>query len=128
MDQATVLIVDDEQSLRETMEDLLENQGYKVFSAENGVTGLRLCAENNVDLIVLDIMMPRMDGYMFMERLTERWENENRNFNLPKILVMSAVDHKTDMGLAKNLGANQFLSKPFRPKEFVKVIKELLES
>ncbi len=126
MGQAKILVVDDEQNICETMRDILESRGYDVIVASNGVDGLRFCSEQPVNLIVLDLMMPRMDGYMFMERLKERWERENRRAPFPKILVLSALDSATDFGLAQNLGANRFLNKPFKAKEFLGAIDELL--
>ena len=121
-----ILIVDDEETVCAAMRELLELKGYSVIEANNGVTGLKLCAENTVDLIVLDLNMPRMDGYLFMERLMERWENENRGFKLPQVLVLTAVDKNTDLGLAKNLGASKFMNKPFKSSEFTMAVRELL--
>jgi CheY-like chemotaxis protein len=125
-EEATILLVDDEELVTAAMRDLLELKNYKVMEANNGVEGLKLCAENHVDLIVLDLNMPRMDGYMFMERLTERWESEKRKFNLPMVLVLTAVDKNTDFGLAKNLGASRFMNKPFKSNEFLATVAELL--
>ena len=104
--KARILIVDDEETVCAAMRELLELKGYSVIEANNGVTGLKLCAETPVDLIILDLNMPRMDGYLFMERLLERWENEKRAFKLPQIMVLTAVDKNTDLGIAKNLGAS----------------------
>src|SRR5688572_1242227 len=123
--KARILIVDDEETVCAAMRELLELKGYSVIEANNGVEGLKLCAESPVDLIVLDLNMPRMDGYLFMERLMERWENEKRAFKLPQILVLTAVNRATDLGLAKNLGASKFMNKPFRSNEFTSAIKEL---
>ncbi len=126
MQKGRILIVDDEEIVCAAMRELLELKGHKVFEAPNGVMGLRLCAENEIDVIVLDLNMPRMDGYQFMEKLLQRWEKENRSFRLPKILVMTAVEKKTDLGLAQNLGASRFMNKPFKSAEFVEAINELL--
>jgi len=127
MGKAKILVVDDEQTICETMKDILESKGFDVRVANNGVDGLKICAEEPIDLIVLDLMMPRMDGYMFMERLHSRWENDNRRYPYPKILILSALDSKTDFGLAENLGANKFLTKPFKAKEFIEAISSLVE-
>jgi CheY-like chemotaxis protein len=127
MNKGRILIVDDEEIVCAAMRELLELKGHKVYEASNGVLGLRICAENEVDVIVLDLNMPRMDGYQFMEKLLQRWEKENRSFVLPKILVMTAVDKQTDLGLAQNLGASRFMNKPFKSAEFVEAINELLD-
>jgi len=127
MEQGRILIVDDEEIICAAMRELLELKGHKVYEAPNGVAGLRICAEIQIDVIVLDLNMPRMDGYQFMEKLLQRWEKENRSFRLPKILVMTAVDVNTDLGLAKNLGASRFMNKPFKSSEFVEAVNELLD-
>lgn len=124
--KAKILIVDDEETVCAAMRELLELKGYSVIEANNGVTGLKLCADSPVDLIILDLNMPRMDGYLFMERLMERWENEKRAFKLPQVLVLTAVDRNTDLGLAKNLGASKFMNKPFKSTEFTSAVRELL--
>lgn len=124
--KAKILLVDDEETVCAAMREILELKGYTVIEANNGVTGLKLCAESPVDLIILDLNMPRMDGYLFMERLLERWENEKRSFKLPQILVLTAVDKGTDLGLAKNLGASKFMNKPFKSTEFVAAVRDLL--
>lgn len=126
MEKGRILIVDDEEIVCAAMRELLELKGHTVFEASNGVAGLKICAEQQVDLIVLDLNMPRMDGYQFMEKLLQRWEKENRSFRLPKVLVMTAVDKKTDLGLAQNMGANRFMNKPFKSAEFVEAVNELL--
>lgn len=124
--EPTVLIVDDEEIVCAAMRELLELKGFVVFEANNGVEGLKIAAENKIDVIVLDLNMPRMDGYMFMEKLTERWEADRRSFKLPKILILSAVDKNTDLGLARNLGASNFMNKPFKSSEFVSAVQNLL--
>ena len=71
--------------------------------------------------------MPRMDGYVrSKERLIERWKADGRKAGLPKVLVLTAVDKNTDLGLAKNLGANKFMNKPFKSSELVASVKELV--
>lgn len=127
MKKSKILVVDDEEGICNVMQELLQAKGYTVFTANDGVNGLKKCSENSVDLIILDLNMPRMDGYMFIERLTERWESEKRAFKFPLILVLTAVEKKTDMGLAKNLGATMFMNKPFKPSEFLAAVKDLLK-
>lgn len=122
----SILIVDDETSISETMRDILEDKGYEVLVANNGVNGLKILSERQVDLVVLDLNMPRMDGYMFMEHQRKRWETDGRKYQFPKILVMTAVDKKTDLGLASNLGADEFMNKPFKADAFAAAVKNLL--
>jgi len=126
--KAVILIVDDEEGVTEAMQDMLEIKGYSVLTAGNGVAGLKILAETQIDLVILDLNMPRMDGYMFMEHARERWRNDGKRFSFPKILVMTAVDKKTDLGLANNLGANEFMNKPFKAEEFIAAVNSLLTS
>lgn len=121
-----VLIVDDEEGVTEAMQDMLESKSYTVLTANNGVNGLKILAENKIDLVILDLNMPRMDGYMFMEHARERWKKDGKRFQFPKIIVMTAVDKKTDFGLSENLGADAFMNKPFRADEFAAAIDKLL--
>src|SRR5437764_835807 len=106
-----ILVVDDEVTICAAIRELLELKDYDVYEANNGVAGLKICAEQPIDLIVLDLNMPRMDGYMFLQHLRERWETSNRQTKFPQVLVLTAVDFKTDQGLAKNLGATRFMNK-----------------
>jgi DNA-binding response OmpR family regulator len=122
-----ILIVDDDENILESMSDLLDLKSFDILKASNGIEGLKICAQHKIDLIILDLNMPRMDGYMFMEKLGERWENDHKRSKFPKILVMSAVDRQTDMGLATNLGATRFMNKPFKPAEFIAAIEQLIE-
>ena len=122
----TILVIDDEQAICDTMSDMLDEKGYGVLVATNGVDGLKIVAEQPVDLIILDLNMPRMDGYMFMEHLQERWTKESRREPIPPIIVLSAVDMKKDFGLAKNLGATRYMQKPFKSWEFYAAVQESL--
>jgi len=122
----TILIVDDEQDICESMKDMLEPEKYKVLIATNGVAGLKICSEELVDLIVLDLNMPRMDGYMFMEHMNKEVQKAGPHFLPPPVLILTGVDSKKDLGLAENLGASKFMNKPFKKAEFLAVIKELL--
>jgi len=121
-----ILVVDDEEEIGSVLAEALEEKGFTVFQATNGVEGLRICSENPVDLIILDLKMPRMDGYMFMERLLERYQIENRMDFFPKIIVLSALDSKVDFGLAKNMGAQKYLTKPVKPSELIQTVNGLL--
>lgn len=121
-----ILIVDDEEAICESMGDLLDTRGYNVTTAYNGVAGLKLTAEQKFDLIILDLNMPRMDGYMFMERIRERCSQSPNGEPFPKIMVLSAVDAKQDLGLAKDLGAAKFMNKPFKPAEFISTVQDLI--
>jgi CheY-like chemotaxis protein len=106
----------------------LDLKSYDIVVASNGVDGLKICAEQSITLVILDLNMPRMDGYMFMEHLNKRRQLDNRKDEPPKILVLTAVDKNTDLGLAENLGASKFMNKPFRTSEFIQSVEELMGS
>ena len=124
-----ILVVDDEDSVLAAMKDLLESKGYTVLEANNGVTGLKLLTEKAVDGVVLSTSTcPRMDGYMFMEHLKNRWATEGMGRPFPKVLVLTAVDKGTDLGLARNFGRRRFHEQAFsKSSEFIEAVKKLVQ-
>lgn len=127
MTRKKVLVVDDEEAICEVMKETLDRGGYDVAIAKNGVEGLQRLSEENFDVVILDLNMPRMDGYVFMEHLTQRWGKEKTGIPFPKIIVLTAVSIKKDLGLAKNLGAALYLNKPFKGKDLLKTVKKILD-
>ncbi len=105
MNKITVLIVDDEKSLRDFMRRNLEVRGYRTLSASNGLEALAIFNTESVDLIVLDVMMPTMDGLETIRRI--------RQTSMLPIIVLSAMDEENDKIQALNLGADDYLTKPF---------------
>ena len=106
-----VLIADDEAEIRDLLRLYLENSGYDVLEAADGLEALAILEKEHVDLAVLDIMMPRMDGLHVLKKLRE-------TNNIP-VLVLSAKDADVDKILGLNLGADDYLTKPFNPLEAV---------
>lgn len=106
-----ILIAEDEQDIAELLKLYLENEGYCVFWAGNGVEALKILGREDISLAVLDIMMPRMDGYELTRRIRE-------TSNIP-ILILSARDKSNDKILGLNLGADDYMAKPFDPLEIV---------
>lgn len=98
-----VLVVDDDASIRELLSTALEDDGYEVVPATNGEDALRVCARWRPDVIVLDLMMPVMDGWTFAKRLHERDD-------IP-IVVLSAANDLERHG--KSVGATEVVGKPF---------------
>lgn len=107
----TVLIADDEKEIRELLRLYLENEHYKVIEAEDGQQALELLAKENIDLVLLDIMMPKVDGYHVLREL-------RNNNNIP-VIILSAKDGDSEKILGLNLGADDYLAKPFNPLEAV---------
>jgi DNA-binding response OmpR family regulator len=108
--EAQVLVVDDNEMNRDMLSRRLERQGYHVIVAENGMRALELVAENAFDLILLDIMMPKLNGYEVLERL----KTDQATRHIP-IIMISAVDDLDSVVKCIELGAEDYLFKPFNP-------------
>lgn len=117
----TILIVDDEADLLELIEYNLKREGYNVLKAENGAEGLRLARKHHPDLVLLDIMMPRMSGTEVLKAMKE--EPELRN--VPVIFLTARADEETEIeGL--ETGADDFLPKPISTAKLVSRIRTVL--
>jgi len=114
----TIMIVDDEKRLVSLVESYLIQEGYRVVSANNGKEALPIASREKPDLIILDIMMPEMDGYEFMR--THRNE-----MNTPIILLTARVDDEERV-IGLELGADDYITKPFRPRELVARVRAVL--
>lgn len=114
----TVLMVDDEERMRLLIEAYLKREGLKVLLAENGEEALRKFKENHVDLVVLDIMMPLMDGWTVCREL-------RKISNVP-IIMLTARGEDEDQLLGFQLGTDSYVTKPVSPKILVAKIKALL--
>jgi DNA-binding response OmpR family regulator len=114
----TILIVDDNASVRTLLREYLTEQGFQVVTAENGRVALFVAREANPDLILLDIMMPQMDGYAFIRN----YRNEG---NAP-IIVLTARLEENDKVLGLELGADDYVTKPFGMRELVARIRAVL--
>ena len=114
-----ILVVDDNKHTRRLFKAVLENENYTVFTAENGKDALRVMDEEHVDLVLLDIMMPEMDGYEFTKLLREE------NNNLP-ILMVSAKQLPEDKKRGFLVGTDDYMTKPVDEDEMLLRIKALL--
>lgn len=115
--EMNVLIIDDEVLIRDVVKEYCLNEGYNVFEAENGIEGLDVLENNKIDIIVLDIMMPKMDGYTFFEKMKEK-------YNIPTI-VLSARGEEYDKLFGFSIGIDDYLTKPFSPRELIARIKAI---
>lgn len=114
----TILVVDDEPNIRDLAKLYLEKEGYRVVSAENGVVALDQIATHAPDLMVLDLMMPEMDGYEVCRRV-------RADSNLP-IIMLTARDDDIDQIVGLELGADDYMTKPFNPRVLVAQVKAVL--
>ena len=115
---STILVVDDEQEIRNLVEIYLKNEGFKVIKAGDGEEALKILEKEEVDLMVLDIMMPKLDGMEVCKRVRE-------HMNLP-ILMLSAKSEDMDKIQGIMTGADDYLTKPFNPLELSVRVKSLL--
>ncbi len=114
-----VLVVDDEPSIVTLLRFNLEKAGYSVITADDGKTGLNMAMEENPDLIILDLMLPGMDGMDVCKTLRQE------KINTP-ILMLTARDDEFDKVLGLELGADDYLTKPFSPREVIARVKAIL--
>ncbi|PWA11238.1 DNA-binding response regulator [Pueribacillus theae] len=114
-----ILVVDDEPSIVTLLKFNLEQAGFSVITAEDGQLGLQLALHENLDLIVLDLMLPSIDGMEICKTLRQE------KVNIP-ILMLTARDDELDKILGLELGADDYLTKPFSPREVVARVKAIL--
>lgn len=114
----TILVAEDDRDIVELMKLYLENDGYRVLCAPDGVGALELVRREKIDLAVLDIMMPRMNGYELTRAI-------RAVSNMP-IIILSAKNADSDKILGLNLGADDYLAKPFNPLEIIARVKSNL--
>jgi DNA-binding response OmpR family regulator len=113
-----ILVIDDEADLRRFVKLRLSRAGYKVFEASNGIEGLEQLYKVKPHLVVLDIMMPRMDGWETCRRI--------REISHVPILILSAKGDRGSRVKGLDLGANDYLAKPFAGFELLKKVESLL--
>ena len=115
MEQRTVLVIDDEQPIVEILKFNLTKEGYSVLEAYDGATGLDLALTKNPDLILLDVMLPRMDGFEVCRKIREK-------SSVP-IIMLTAREEEVDKVLGLELGADDYMTKPFSVRELTARVK-----
>lgn len=118
MEKETILIVDDEKEIRDLVEIYLKNDGYNTIKASDGQEALEVLEKNDVDLIVLDVMMPKLDGIEACMKI-----REERN---TPIIMLSAKSEDMDKIFGLTTGADDYLTKPFNPLELLARVKSQL--
>jgi DNA-binding response OmpR family regulator len=117
-DSATILLVDDEEAVQKLLTFPLEQEGYRVVQARDGEEALELFDAEHVDLVVLDVMLPKLDGLEVCKRLRGR--------SLVPIIMLTARDDELDKVLGLELGADDYITKPFSIREFRSRVRALL--
>lgn len=118
--QKTILIVEDEDILREIVKDYLLNEGYEVLEAIDGNEALAIFEEHEIHLIILDIMLPELDGWSVCRRI-------RKSSNVPLIMLTARAD-EDDTLLGFELGADDYVTKPYSPPILMARVKRLMES
>jgi len=113
-----ILLIDDDENICKIIRLYLEKEDMEVFTALDGMSGLKLFADKNPDLILLDIMMPNIDGIEVIKRI-------RRESNVP-VIMLTAKGDTFDKVLALELGADDYIVKPFEPKELIARIKAVM--
>lgn len=118
-----ILIVDDEQDIVESLKFVLEGCNYSCYCAYNGEDGLNLAREMMPDLIILDVMMPRINGY----KISRLLKFDKKYQNIP-ILMITARSQEEDKLIGEETGANEYITKPFDLDEVLKTVQKYLET
>ena len=114
----TILVIEDEPNIHQTIKTYLEAEGYVVFIAEDGIQGLQLFRHHNPTFVVLDIMLPKIDGLEVLQQI--RRESD------AYVLLLTAKSEEMDRVIGLTVGADDYLTKPFSPRELVARIKAIL--
>lgn len=115
----SILVIEDEENIRNIIKKVLTREGFKVLEANSGEEGLEIIDKNNIDLIVLDLMLPNMDGYEFTKNLRDS------SFDIP-ILMATAKQLPSDKHKGFLVGTDDYMTKPLDMEEFILRVKALL--
>ena len=113
-----ILVCDDDKEILEAITIYLQNEGYTVLKAANGLEALQVLEENDIHLVIMDIMMPKLDGMRATVKIRE-------NKNIP-VIMLSAKSEDTDKIIGLNMGADDYIAKPFNPLELIARVKSQL--
>lgn len=117
---AKILVVEDEKNIVLSLRMLLEKRGYEVAVADSGLRAMELVYEFRPDVVLLDLVIPKMDGYMVCEAIKS--EGETRGI---KVVIISAKSDKDSIDRAYSLGADDYIVKPFTPEQVLSKIQQI---
>lgn len=113
-----ILVCDDDKEISDAIKIYLEHEGYVIFKAANGLEALKAIEENEIHLVLMDLMMPQMDGLRATMKIRE-------DKNIP-VIMLSAKSEDTDKIIGLNMGADDYITKPFNPLELIARVKSQL--
>ena len=116
---AKILVVDDEKNIRRVVREYAEFEGHEVFEAENGMQAISMVKEDNFDLIIMDVMMPKLDGFSTCKEI--------KKYKTIPVIMLSAIGEEYDKLFGFELGIDDYVVKPFSPKELMARIKVVLK-
>jgi two-component system alkaline phosphatase synthesis response regulator PhoP len=122
VDRKRILVVDDEIYIVHILEFSLTMEGYSVLTASDGEEALRIIEQERPDLVVLDIMMPKLDGYEVCRRL-----RQDEQFRSLPVILLSAKGRPIDREAGLSAGADDYITKPFSPRKLLEKMRELLD-
>ena len=117
-----ILLIDDDPNIVTLLKSRLESAGYSVVSAHDGVKGLDLARKRKPDLIIVDVIMPNIDGYQFCLLL----RSDERCKKIP-VIMLTSMNEKMDRMTGKALGADEYITKPFDSAKLFETVKTMLE-
>ncbi|MDD5484396.1 MAG: response regulator [Kiritimatiellae bacterium] len=120
-DKKRILVIEDEADFRMMLRVRLEANNYEVSEAEDGAIGLEKARKTGPDLIILDVMLPKMDGYKVARLL--KFDEKRRSI---PIVMMTARTQQSDRETGMEVGADAYLTKPYKPEEMLEVVARLL--
>src|SRR5512142_1611504 len=115
---STILVVDDQSSVRQLLQEYLSEQGFRVVTASDGQMAIYTARHEQPDLVLLDIMMPKMDGYQFLRQFRQERQTP--------VIIITAREEETDAVLGLDLGADDYVIKPFRMRELMARIRAVM--
>ena len=118
--QRTILVVDDDHEILESMRTILENKGFRILAARDGNAGLMIAERENPDLIVLDMMMPKKSGFLVLEKL------KSRPGGLIPTIMITGNEGSRHRAYAEMLGVRDYIRKPFAMEKLVRAIERVL--
>lgn len=122
MEGKRIVLVEDEDSILQTLQLLLESEGFRVIAAVDGMEGLNKIRAEKPDIVILDIMLPKLDGYKICGLL----KHDGRYAQIP-VIMLTARAQESDKAMGKEVYADAYITKPFDPEALMATIKKLIK-